>query len=213
MSDQPTTAVPTEEASVEESQTPTTPEVTSAEAAPATASILGEEVPEPFDPDKVELPAGLTKDDPIYGEFVELAKTNKLNAPMAQALLGLGAKQAAALAARQQAVWDKQIEEWQAEVRADKEIGGDKLQGVLQTFSKAASDLTLSDPGFREALAFTGAGNHPAIVRTLARWATALSEGGPVRGGPAQGNGRTPQTLGEAIYGASGPHVGGPKLN
>ena len=212
VSDQATTAVVTEEASGAENPTPTTPEVTSADGA-APQSILSEPVPEAFDPEAVTLPEGMTKDDALFGEFVELAKTHKLNGPMAEALLGLGAKQAAALAERQQAVWNKQIEEWQAEVRADKEIGGDKLQGVLQTFSKAASDLTLSDPGFREALAFTGAGNHPAIVRTLAKWAAALSEGGPVRGGPTAGNGRTPQTLGEAIYGTGGPHAGGPKLN
>jgi len=75
----------------------------------------------------------------------------------------------------------------------------------------------LSDPKFREALVFTGAGNHPAIVRTLYRWARSLSEGGAVIGGaPDRGrdggiNGERPSAA-ESLYGPGGPHSGGPNL-
>ena len=202
-----------------EASAPTTPTetlestLTSETQAPA-PSVLGTEpapAPEPFDAEKITLPEGLSKDDALFGDFTNLAKEHGLPMPVAQTLVDLAAKQVQAANQKLQASWDKQNADWQAEVRADKEIGGDNLQGLLQTFSKVASDPELSDPKFREALAFTGAGNHPAIVRTLARWAKALSEGGPVRGTPTSAT-RQPASLGEAIYGPSGPHTGGPRL-
>lgn len=41
----------------------------------------------------------------------------------------------------------------------------------------------LTDPKFREALEFTGIGSHPAAVRTLYKWAQALTEGTAVAAG------------------------------
>jgi len=193
----------------------TTPtEITETTTAAPEPSVLGTEAPaapEPFDIEKITIPEGLSRDDALFGDFANVAKEHGLTGPVAQTLVDLAAKQVQTANQKLQASWDKQNADWQAEVRADKEIGGDKLSEVLQTFSKVASDPELSDPKFREALAFTGAGNHPAIVRTLARWAKALSEGGPVRGTPAAAT-RQPVTLGEAIYGPSGPHTGGPRL-
>jgi len=200
------------EASAITTETPI-PETTTAPEAQA-PSVLGTEpapAPEPFDIEKITIPEGLSRDDALFGDFANIAKEHGLAGPVAQTLVDLAAKQVQAANQKLQASWDKQNSDWQAEVRADKEIGGDKLSEVLQTFSKVASDPELSDPKFREALAFTGAGNHPAIVRTLARWAKALSEGGPVRGTPSQGMQR-PTSVGEAIYGPSGPHTGGPRL-
>lgn len=196
--------------------TPETPsqstQTTERTTPPEPGSLLSEEPPAPFDAEKLTMPEGLSKDDGLWGDFTNLATKHKLPMALAEELVGLAAKQVQAVSQKQMALWDKQNEDWQAEVRADKEIGGDKLAGTLQIFSKVASDPELSDPGFREALAFTGAGNHPAIVRTLARWARALSEGGPVQGTPVATS-RAPQTLGEAIYGPNGPHSGGPRLS
>lgn len=200
--------------SVPEVSAPPIQETETTAPEPQAESLLSEAkpAPEPFDPEKLAVPEGLSKDDALWGDFVNFAKESGLAAPVAQSLVDLAAKQVQSVNQKLQASWDKQNEDWQAEVRADKEIGGDRLNGTLQTFAKVASDPELSDPKFREALAFTGAGNHPAIVRTLARWAKALSEGGPIQGGPAV---RTagPTTLGEAMYGPGGPHVGGPRLS
>ena len=207
MSDQ--AAAPALETTIPSTETPTT-----TPPPPPNESVLGEEPKAPleaFDPEKLTLPEGITKDEALFGEFTNLAKEHGLAMPVAQNLLALAAKQSAAVSQKLQADWDKQNADWQAEIKADKEIGGDKLDGALQTFAKVANDPELSDPKLREALAFTGAGNHPAIVRTLVRWAKALSEGGPVRGAPATA--RAPGTLGEAIYGSGGPHVGGPRLS
>lgn len=183
-------------------------------APPAETSILSEAPPEvvAFDLEKVTIPEGFDKSDALFGEFANVAKEHGLPMPVAQTLLDLAAKQSQAVSQKLQANWDKQNADWQAEIKADKEIGGDKLDGALQTFSKVANDPELSDPKLREALAFTGAGNHPAIVRTLVRWAKMLSEGGPVKGAPANST-QVPGSLSEAMYGPNGPHTGGPRLN
>jgi hypothetical protein len=206
-------AVQTEPTVTETPPLEPTQTITTETTAPEPTSLLTEATPAPeaFDPEKITFPEGMNKDDPLWGDFTKLAKEHGLSGPAAQTMIDLAAKQVQAVSQKLQAGWDKQNEDWQAEIKADKEIGGDKLNGTLQTFAKVASNPELSDPKFREALAFTGAGNHPAIVRTLARWAKALSEGGPVQGGPSES--RVPETLGQAIYGPNGPHVGGPRLS
>lgn len=170
-------------------------------------SLLSEakEAPPPFDPDKLTLPEGIDKDSPLIAEFKDLAKEAGVSAPAAQKLMELHAKYASTANEKIQQAWTAQNEEWQKQVREDKEIGGDKLQGHLQTFATVAGDPSLTDPEFRQALLFTGAGNHPAIVKTLVKWAAALSEGGSVSGGAPARNGQgqlvnAPRSLGDALY-------------
>lgn len=90
-------------------------------------------------------------------------------------------------------------EKWQAEIKADKEIGGDKLPAVLQTIGKVLDNPKLTDPGFKEALNYTGAGNNPAIVKTFYKMALALTEGGHVGGTPPAEAGQKP-TGAAALY-------------
>ena len=213
-SPEPTTPEPT----TPTSETPPASTPVVEEAKPETpTSLLGaepaKEAPPAFDPETIKLPEGITKDDALFGEFTNVAKEHGLSGPAAQQLIELAAKQTKLANERLLSDWNKQQETWQAEIKADKDIGGDSFEAVLQTFSRVANNAELSDPKFREALASTGAGNHPAIVKTLARWAAALSEGGPVRGGPAANGRGAPETIGQAIYGPNGPHVGGPRLS
>ena len=67
---------------------------------------------------------------------------------------------------------------WQSEVKADPNLGG-KLDVVRSTISRALD--ALGDPGlkasFQEAMDITGAGDHPAFVRTLYAMAQRLTEG------------------------------------
>ena len=206
MSDSAVQTAPTETETTETTAETTAP-VSPSEQPPS--SLLGgaeaetetAPPPEPFDPEAIKFPDGVTREEALFTDFTDIAKEHGLTGPAAQRLIDLAAKQLQTATQKQQAVWEQQNAEWQAQIKADKEIGGDKLTVVLQTFAKVASNPELSDPQFREALAATGAGNHPAIVRTLARWAKALSEGGPIQGGPA-GSSRIPQTLGEVFYGA-----------
>jgi len=63
---------------------------------------------------------------------------------------------------------------WVAEIKADPDIGGDRLGPALAAAARAIDRLEV--PGLREALSFTGAGNHPAVVRAFVRLGQMLSE-------------------------------------
>lgn len=130
--------------------------------------------------------------------YAEVLKDLGMNQEQGQKLLDFYTKVATDASERASKLWDSTNDEWQEQVKADKEIGGDNLLKVKQTVSKAFE--TFGDPGVREALDMTGAGNHPAIVRTLYRMAQKLTEGGFVQGAPAA----KPRTAAEILYGKQG---------
>lgn len=165
---------------------------------------------DPFDADKLTLPEGMEKNE-VYDEFTNFAKEAGFKHSDAQKLLEMSAK---AIKAQSEAIygqWHTQQREWLDKIKADPELGPN-LEGLRQTFAKVADNRELTDPEFRAALDFTGAGTHPAVVRTLIRWAKALSEGGLVTGSPADRNRQSEsRSAAERLY-PGGPHTGGPKL-
>jgi hypothetical protein len=170
---------------------------------------------EAFAADKLNLPEGMEKNE-VYDEFTNFAKEAGFKHGDAQKLLDLSAKAMKANADAIYGAWHKQQTDWLAAIKADPELGPN-LEGLRQTFARVADNRELSDPEFRQALDFTGAGTHPAVVRTLTRWAKALSEGGLVAGSPASRDRQGATTTdtrspAERVYGPQGPHSGGPKL-
>jgi hypothetical protein len=193
--------------------TPTpSPEPTPSPTPPPEPSLLSEpkaDEPVPFAPDKLTLPEGFEKND-LFNDFSTLATESKLPHDVAQKLIDLYSNGAKASAEASLKGWQETNAKWQEEVKADKEVGGANLSGVLQTISKVVDNPDLTDPKFREALDFTGAGNHPAVVRTLAKWAKALSEGTSVAGEPASNQGARP-SIADAIY-PGGPRQGNSRM-
>lgn len=172
-----------------------------------------EPAPEPFDESKLTLPEGFEKGE-NWEKFTNIAKG--LSHSQAQELIGLAE---ASVKAREEAVfgrWHEQITNWQKEIKADQELGGTNFETMKQTVAKVLDNPELSDPGVRDALAHTGAGSNPALVRTLYRWAKALTEGASVAGGAptrnADGSTTTePRSTAQRMY-PEGPHSGGPNL-
>lgn len=143
------------------------------------------EAPAPFKFEDVKLPEGLTLSEAQQTLVGDLAAKHNLSAAALSDLMevyGNEVKQAQEAGTQ---LYAQTQENWVKEVKADKDIGGDKLAGVLATIAKVRDDPKLTDPKFAEALNFTGAGNHPAVVKTLYNWAKALNEGGPVKGSPS----------------------------
>jgi hypothetical protein len=171
--------------------------------APAAAEPAAPVEPAPIAPvtyTDFTLPDGLNKDSPLLGTFA--AEAGKLGIPQdqAQALVSaVGAKMAElasaggeAQAAAQLAVWASTNEAWQAEIRADPEIGGAKFEAMKTNVARLFDDYVgpVNSPerkALNEALLRTGAGNNPALVRAFARIAAAHTEGGFVSGAPARG--------------------------
>lgn len=169
-----------------------------------------------FDPEKFTLPEGLEKNE-HFDQFVEWSKEAGINQPQAEKLINLYHDAVKQMSTATTRAWEEQNTAWVTEVKADRELGGSNLTNVKQTISKMLDNPDLSDPKFREALDFTGAGNNPAVIRTLYRWASKLTEGASVAGSPPSrdGNGalaNQPRSFGVALYGPEGPHSGGPRL-
>jgi len=205
----PVDAATTETTTPGRSPAPTEPASPSEQLAPETEAgnllLEGEPEPpappepEPFDPEKLTVPAGIDREDAVFTEFTNFAKEERFSAPQAQKLTEFAGRMLEAATQRQQASWDKQNNEWLAEIKAHKEFGGDRLQDSVNTFKRVASDPNGPfGPDFAQAI--TTVGNNPAVVIPLLRVAQILSEGRPVQGGPSANGSRQAQTLGEVFY-------------
>lgn len=181
------------------------PELKAADPAPAPAAepkaaepkptLLGEKKdepkaePVPFDAAKITLPEGFEKDEKVFGDFAKVATELKLPQESAQKLVDLYSGAVKAVGEANTKLWNDTKTEWESAVKADPEIGGDKLTPTVQQISRAL-DTTLGAEGaksFKEAMEITGAGSHPAVVKALAKFATLLAEGGHVPGSPGKG--------------------------
>lgn len=187
----------------------------------APKSLLSDEpkvdAPAPFDAEKLTLPEGFDKTEAnsAYIGYVALAKDIGLSHDQAQKLVDFHLTETQKATSALESSWTQTQDAWISEVKADKEIGN--LDVLRQTIAKVTDNSVFTDPKFKEAMALTGAGNHPAVLRTLFRWAKALGEGSAVMGMPParSANGqldRTQISPAAAIYGPDGPATGGPKL-
>jgi hypothetical protein len=152
--------------------------------------------PEPVVYEDFTLPEGIAKDAPMLDAFK--AEASKLGIPQeqAQAIVTAVSERLIADAKAQteanKTAWDKVNEQWQAEIKADKEIGGARFEAMKTNVGKLFDDYVgpINSPArkaLNEALWQTGAGNNPALVRAFAKIAAAHTEGGFVSGTPPRG--------------------------
>lgn len=211
------TPIPTPEPTPTPSPTPApdpapipTPEPVATEASKEEGKTLATEpVEAPFDAEKLTLPEGFEKTE-HFDQFTDWAKEAGINQPQAEKLIGIYSEAVKQVAASQTEHWEKTNADWINEVKADKELGGANLAVVKQTISKVLDNPDLADPKLREALDVTGAGNHPAVIRSLYRMAQKLTEGTSVAGQPPARSGsgeltNQPRSIADAFYGPEGP--------
>lgn len=163
------------------------------------------------------LPEGYELDKGVADEIAPLFKELGLSQKSAQQLVDFYSKHA--IKSAQEAydtsakLWQDTREAWINEVKASPDLGG-KLDQVKATISRALDGL--GDPKlateFRQAMDYTGAGNHPAFIRTFYRMSQKLTEGTAVAGG-SPASVRSDGTVGrpsiaQAIYGPNGPASG-----
>lgn len=136
-------------------------------------------------------PDGVTLDQGRIDRFTAVAKEMKLPADKAQALVDMAAEVELERASQHAA----QVAKWGEEIKADKELGGDKLTETLATAKKVYSLLPTNEAeSFKQMLDTSGLGNHPSMVRLLHAVGKALSEdkfvpGGKAPSGKADANG------------------------
>lgn len=166
-------------------------------ATPATAE---DKPAERVAPEKYEFkPAeGHELDADLLGEFEGVARELNMPQAEAQALVDRLAPKITARFANQQAqAVEAASTEWATATKSDKEIGGDALTENLSLARKALE--TFGSPELRTLLEDSRLGNHPEVVRFMARAGRAISADSKLVTGSAPANGAGAQS----IYAAS----------
>lgn len=167
------------------------PKVTPPEPSPEEAPAA----PEPLTWETINLPEGFTVDEKSRDSFLEIMNDDKLSgAERAQKLVDLQTGLMQQMAEANFKAWTDLQTQWQDEIRADPEIGGDKLDPALGGIAKLVDRYGSKE--LREAMDATGAGNNPHIIRFLHKIAKDLNEGGPVLGAPSESK----ESLADRMY-------------
>ena len=83
--------------------------------------------------------------------------------------------------------WGERVQKWADDAKADKDIGGDKWAGTVTDAQRAINKL--GTPELKEYLNASGGGNHPELIRILAKAGALLKEDSPPTDG-GQGSGK-----------------------
>ncbi|HCR1946484.1 TPA: peptidase [Enterobacter kobei] len=148
-------------------------------------------------PEKYEFKAGEGQelDTAALEQFEPIARELNLSNEQAQKMVDLyGTKILPMVQQHQAETWQKTTEQWAADVKADKEIGGDKLTANLSAAQRALDQF--GTPELKEYLEGTGLGNHPELVKAFIKIGKAMSEDGMV-----DGSNQGQRSAAEVLYG------------
>lgn len=137
----------------------------------------------PLTAEDITFPENFEVSDEYRDNFLTIVNDQEMSPKdRSQALTDLYVKAAtAASEASSKAFADTQTE-WQNAVKADPEVGGDKLTPTLAAISKLTEEY--GSPELLEVFAATGAGNSVHVIKFLNKIAAVLGEGKPVAGVP-----------------------------
>lgn len=187
---------------IDQGQLTQTTETTSTETPKATSGA-----PEAYT--DFTAPEGVTLDPALIAEATPIFKELGLSQEGAQRLVDFHNKQMTAVReAGLKAVTDLR-NSWVDQVKADKDIGP-KLDQVKVEIGRAKDRLSPEvRAAFNEALDFTGAGDHPAVVKAFYEFAKLVNEGTHVAGrGPSpDGQSRDGKVSRPSLAGAMYPNL------
>ncbi|HGE8494718.1 TPA: peptidase [Serratia marcescens] len=149
-----------------------TAEELAAEKADKESADKAEKEKKPSAPEKYEFaaPEGQELDANALAVFEPIAKELGLTQEQAQKLVDIYPQ----IQQQQAEAWSKQIADWGEQVKADKEIGGDKFNASVGLAQRALDQFGNSE--LREYLNASGLGNHPALVRFCAKVGKSMAE-------------------------------------
>lgn len=143
-----------------------------------------------------KLPDGLKLDPERAKAATELFADSGLSQEQAQKFMDMHVAEVTAAAGKGAKDFVDLQNKWVSEVKADPEIGGDKLTASLADSSRAIDRL--GGPDLRAALDLTGAGNNPAIVKAFVRMGQMIKEDKFAPGNPAAPT--PPGSVAERLY-------------
>ena len=126
-------------------------------------------------PDGVELDAQLS--EALGPEFKELGLTNAQAQKLVDKYIGIQQQRAQG----QGEAFAKTVSGWADTAKKDADMGGDKWDGTVRDAQRAINRL--GTPALKEYLNASGGGNHPELIRVLAKAGALISEDNPASGG------------------------------
>jgi hypothetical protein len=123
---------------------------------------------------------GVEVDPDTLGSLKELSKELGLTQEQAQKIADLGAAQSQKWVALQEQAITEASAQWVEEVKADKEIGGDRLSENLGIAKRALDRF--GTPELTRLLDESRLGNHPELIRAMYRIGKAISDDAVVPG-------------------------------
>jgi len=187
----PPTTTPSTETKSDGKTTP--PEGTKVDKSFVTEKDSPQGAPEKYEDFKV--PEGFVLDPEISNEVGALFKKGNLSQSYAQELIDYYIKSNKESTEGPINHYLDTREQWRDQISKDTDIGGSKLNSTKVSISKLLDSFGTLGDSFREAMDYTGAGDHPAVAKLLVEVAKRLNEGGPVRGsGPSAEGMRQPGT-------------------
>ncbi len=132
-------------------------------------------------PDGVELDTELA--DALGPEFKEIGLTNA----QAQKLVDKYISIQQGRMEKQSETFATMVSGWADTAKKDPEIGGDKWDASVQAAQRAVNHL--GTPALKDYLNASGGGNHPELIRFMAKAGALIAEDNPASGG-AEGKGK-----------------------
>ena len=123
------------------------------------------------------MPEGVEVDQAMLDQFAPTFKELGLTTQQAQALADKFIEAQNQRGEAQQQGWAQTVEGWVDQAKADPEIGGAKWDSTVQTASGIVKRF--GNDAFREYLNASGAGNHPEMIRFMAKVGAMIGEDRP----------------------------------
>lgn len=140
-----------------------------------------------------EMPKEMAYDKGILDKFTNQAKDLKLSKDQAQKFLDIGIDNI-----KQQQIQHMKVREgWVNEIKTDKDFGGDKFNETVTRAQRVLSDPEIGSQVFNQLLESTGLGDHPEVIKMLARIDKKYGEDKSVHGKPS---GTTYKSMAETFY-------------
>lgn len=136
---------------------------------------------EPLTVEALTLPEGFELQEEMANEFLEILNGDSSPQDRANALIALHTKNLAEAQEADSKAWEKMQTEWRDEVKADSDVGGDKLQPALANIGKLLDEF--GSPELKGVFDMTGAGNNVHMIKFLNKIAGKLTEGNFFSGG------------------------------
>lgn len=148
----------------------------------------------------LKAPEGSNFEQGKLDKIVSFSKEQGLSKEQAQALVDRDAK----MEADQKTELLQKSQQWVEDVKSDKEIGGEKFGTSVEHAKRIISKYASED--FKKVLNDTGLGNHPELVRLLARVGKDMGSDEFVNAPQGHAPQRRPKTIADRLYGNTTPN-------